>query len=60
MRKCPFCNMEVKLEMPAFMYIPEMKKMSFLHHCNDNTCVFIIADTEDEIIAEWNGREASE
>lgn len=58
MRKCPFCKKEVKLAMPQLVYLSQFKKWTFMHHCNDDISVFIIKDTKEEIIAEWNGSEA--
>jgi hypothetical protein len=60
MRKCPFCKQEVKLEMPAYMYLPEIKQWSLLHHCNNNKSILIVAETEAQVVAEWNGCESSD
>lgn len=57
MRKCPFCKKEVVLAMPYLVYLHNFKKWTFMHHCNDNKSIFIIGDTKEEIIAEWNGSE---
>lgn len=55
MRKCPFCNADVKLDFPDLIYVEDLKQWTFLHSCNCNRSVFVSADSLDELIAEWNG-----
>jgi hypothetical protein len=60
MRKCPFCEKKVVFAMPQLVHLPQFGKWTFMHHCNDDISVFIIKDTKEEIITEWNGSEEVE
>ena len=60
MRNCPFCGKKIELKMPHIVYLHNLNKWTFMHHCNDDVSIFIIKDTKEEIIAEWNGSDQSE
>ena len=57
MRKCPFCKSEVKLSAPYCLYLDDLNKFAFLHHCPDRkVSVMVSAETKEEIEKEWDLR----
>ena len=59
MRKCPFCNKEVSFEHPHISQLND-NSWVFYHYCGLetgklNTVITIYGDTEEEIIAKWDG-----
>ena len=57
MKKCPFCNNEIKLTSPYCLYLEDMNKFALLHHCPERkVSVMITGDTKAEIAKEWDLR----
>ena len=59
MRKCPFCGKEVRFEYPYLTQLGD-DGFDFFHSCSNtadklNVVVSIYGDSEEEIIAKWEG-----
>jgi hypothetical protein len=60
MRKCPFCNKEIKFVDPWLFQFSDDKTWSFSHSCPHRdgkigVVISIYGDTEEEVIAKWDG-----
>jgi hypothetical protein len=54
MRICPFCKKEVKFVNPYLLYLEDLNKWAFMHHCNDHTMVMVTAETKEKVFSEWD------
>jgi len=57
-KKCPFCGAELGTH--EIMYNDLMDKWVLTHFCDDRDCqnfsIFIVANTKQEVIENWNNR----
>lgn len=60
MRKCPFCKEEIKFRFPYLTQFSDDETWHFNHYCKHEpdkigVCIDIYGDTEEEIVAKWEG-----